>query len=100
MEVYKAGVEKAMAAKSGSWPSMREIAQAMSGIEVVSLGGKGGMRTDHIANQTFHQGLTTNKNDYGFSTITDVTTMYSDQLQKPKAGDDFWKWLEASKFDI
>ena len=100
MEVYKAGVEKALAAKSGAWPSMREVAQAMSGIEVTSLGGKGGMRPDHIANQVFHQGLSTNNNEHGFSTITDITTMYSDQLQKPKAGDDFWKWLKTSEFKI
>src|SRR5690606_22465680 len=90
MEVYKAGVEKALSAKGGSWPSTKEIAQAMSGIEVESLGGKGSMRADHIAEQVFHQGLST----------TDITTIYSDELQKPKADDDFWKWLEAKEWNI
>lgn len=100
MEVYKAGVEKALAAKGGSWPSTKEIAEAMAGIEVTSLGGKGGMRADHIADQTFHQGLSTNKNDFDFATVTDITTLYTDQLQKPQAGDDFWKWLEAKSWNI
>jgi len=100
MEVYKAGVEKALAAKNGSWPSTNDIAQAMAGIEVMSLGGKGGMRPDHIANQTFHQGLSTNNNDYDFATVTDITTIYTDELQKPKAEDDFWKWLETKKWEI
>ena len=31
---------------------MGDIAAAMAGIEVQSLGGPGGMRKDHIANQT------------------------------------------------
>lgn len=99
MEVYKAGVEKALSAK-GSWPSSREIAQAMAGIEVESLGGKGSMRADHIANQVFHQGLSTNANDFNFATLTDITTIYSDELQKPKAEDDFWEWLEQKQWNI
>lgn len=99
MMVYKAGVEKALAAKSGSWPSMADIAGAMSGIEVQSLGGKGGMRKDHIANQTYHQGVSTNKNRYDFATLAQVDTMYSDQIQKP-AGADFWDWLKAANFKL
>ncbi len=99
MEVYKAGVEKALAAKSGAWPTTAEIAQAMAGIEVMSLGGKGGMRADHIADQTFYQGLTTNNNKYDFSTLTDIATMYSTHLQKP-SGADFWKWLDGAKFTL
>lgn len=99
MMVYKAGVEKALAAKSGSWPSMADIAGAMSGIEVQSLGGKGGMRKDHIANQTYHQGISTNKNRYDFATLAQVDTMYSDQIQKP-AGADFWDWLKTANFKL
>lgn len=96
---YKAGVEKAMAAKSGAWPSVEEIAAAMPGIQVESLGGKASMRADHIANQTFHQGLTTNKNRYDFPTLASVETMYSEQLQKP-TGADFWEWLNTANFKI
>lgn len=93
--VYKAGVEKALAAKGGSWPAMGDIAAAMAGIEVQSLGGPAGMRKDHIANQTYHQGISTNQNKYEFATLAQVDTMYSDQIQKP-AGADFWKWLETA----
>jgi len=97
LQIYKAGVEKALAAKSGKWPSSAEIAAAMVGAEVESLDGKGSMRADHIANQTFHQGLSTNKNQYDFPTLASVETMYSDQLQKP-TGAEFWKWLDTATF--
>ena len=99
LHVYKAGVEKAMAAKGGAWPSTEEIAAAMSGIEVQSLGGRGGMRADHIANQTYTQGLSTNKNKFDFPTLGSVDTMYSDQIQKP-AGADFWEWLKTANFKV
>jgi len=97
--VYKAGVEKALAAKSGSWPSMADIAASMAGVEVQSLGGRGSMRSDHIANQTYHQGLSTNNNRYDFTTLARVDSMYSDQIQKP-AGADFWEWLKTSNFKV
>jgi branched-chain amino acid transport system substrate-binding protein len=93
--VYKAGVEKAMKARNGSWPSMAEIAAAIPGVKVESLGGPGGMRKDHIADQTYHQGISTNKNKYDFATLATVETMYSDQIQKP-AGADFWEWLKTA----
>ncbi len=99
LHIYKAGVEKAIRAKGGAWPSPEEIASAMEGVEIQSLGGRGGMRTDHIANQTYHQGLSTNKNRFEFSTLESVTTMYSDQLQKPSGGD-FWDWLSATNFAV
>ncbi|MDR7093558.1 ABC transporter substrate-binding protein [Hydrogenophaga laconesensis] len=99
LQVYKAGVEKAMAAKGGAWPNNQEIAAAMAGVEVMSLGGKGGMRADHIADQTFHQGLSTNKNNYDFPTLASVDTMYSTQIQKP-AGTDFWEWLKTADIKL
>src|SRR5690625_769131 len=100
MEVYKKGVERALEARNGSWPTMEEIAEAMGGIEVETLGGKGGMRTDNVAEQMFHQGLTTNDNEYDFATITNVTSLYSDKLQKPKDRDDFWEWLDKTHWEL
>lgn len=97
LEVYKAGVERAM--KGGAWPNNDQIAAAMAGVEVMSLGGKGGMRADHIADQTFHQGLSTNKNAYDFPTLASVDTMYSTQIQKP-AGTDFWDWLKTADIKL
>lgn len=97
--IYKAGVEKALAAKKGAWPSTEEIAAAIPGTVVESLGGKGSMRADHIAEQTFHQGLSTNDNKYDFPTLASVETVYSDQLQKP-TGADFWEWLKTASFKI
>ncbi len=62
---YKQGYEKAAKAKGGT-PSTEDVAEAMIGLEVQSLGGKGGWRKDKIADQTFVQGLTTHKNKYDF----------------------------------
>ena len=98
MQIYKAGVEAAYKAK-GAWPGTEDIINAMEGLKVDSLGGPGQMRKDHIAEQTFYQGMTTHKNRYDFATLTDVTKMYSDQLQKP-AGADFWKWIETANIKL
>ena len=97
---YKQAVEAAMKAKGGSWPTQDEIAQSMIGQNVDSLGGKGSWRKDKIAEQTYVQGLSTNKNSYDFATLQDnFDTMYAADLQKPE-GADFWKWIETAKFNI
>ncbi|MES2784296.1 MAG: ABC transporter substrate-binding protein [Pseudomonadota bacterium] len=97
LQLYKAGIEKAMAAKSGGWPSSIEIAAAMPGIKVESLGGSASMRADHIADQVIFQGLTTHKNNYDFPTLATTETMSTQQIQKP-AGADFWQWLSTANF--
>ncbi|MDQ6621831.1 MAG: ABC transporter substrate-binding protein [Pseudomonadota bacterium] len=98
MYVYKAGVEAAFKAKN-AWPSQEDIINAMEGVKIDSLGGPGHMRNDHIAEQTFYQGITTHKNRYDFPTLGQIDTMYSDQLQKP-AGADFWKWIETAQIKL
>ena len=95
---YKQAVEKAAKAKGG-WPGVDDIAEAMIGLEVESLGGKGGWRKDKIADQTFIQGLTTHKNKYDFVTLDKFDTVYSTELQKP-AGADLWEWIKTAKFSI
>ena len=40
---YKAAVEKAMKAKGGNWPSQDDVIDAMVGLSVESLGGKGSL---------------------------------------------------------
>jgi len=98
MQVYKAGVEAAYKAKN-AWPGTEDVISAMEGVKVSSLGGPGHMRRDHIAEQTFYQGLTTHKNDYDFPTLGTVESMYSEQLQKP-TGADFWKWIETAQIKL
>jgi branched-chain amino acid transport system substrate-binding protein len=98
MQIYRAGVEKAQKAKN-AWPGQEDVINAMEGLKVESLGGPAEMRKDHIAEQTFYQGMTTHKNRYDFATLTDVTKMYSDQLQKP-TGVDFWKWIETANIKL
>ena len=98
MAVYKAGVEAAYKAKN-AWPTKEDVSHAMEGIKVDSLGGPGHMRRDHVAEQTFYQGITTHKNNYDFPTLGTVDVMYSDQLQKPPGGD-FWKWIETANIKL
>ena len=98
MQVYKAGVEAAQKAKN-AWPGKEDIINAMEGVKVDSLGGPGQMRKDHIADQTFYQGLTTHKNNYDFPTLGTVDVMSSTQLQKPP-GQDFWKWIETAQIKL
>ena len=98
MAVYKAGVEAAQKAK-GAWPGKEDVINAMEGIKVQSLGGPGQMRKDHIAEQTFYQGITTHDNKYDFPTLGTVDVMYSDQLQKG-TGQDFWKWIETANIKL
>src|SRR5437870_3640367 len=66
---YKAAVENAAKAKNSSWPSQDDVIDAMAGLSVESLGGKGAWRKDYIAEQTFVQGLTTHNNKYDFVTL-------------------------------
>jgi branched-chain amino acid transport system substrate-binding protein len=98
MEVYKAGVEAAYKAKN-AWPGKEDVINAIEGVKVQSLGGPGHMRKDHIAEQTFYQGITTHKNNYDFPTLGTVDIMYSDQLQKP-TGMDFWQWIETATIKL
>jgi branched-chain amino acid transport system substrate-binding protein len=96
---YKAAVEKAASAKGGSWPAVNDVIDAMQGLTVESLGGKGSWRKDHIADQTFIQGFTTHNNKYDFVTLDKFETMYSTDLQK-RPGENFWEWLKTAKFNI
>jgi len=95
---YKNAVEQAAKAKGG-WPAVDDIIAAMEGSSVESLGGKGGWRKDHIADQTFIQGFTTHKNKYDFVTLDKFDSMYSTDLQKP-AGANFWEWIKTAPFKV
>ncbi len=96
---YKAAVEKAASAKGGNWPAMNDVIDALEGLSLESLGGKGGWRKDHIADQTFIQGFTTHANKYDFVTLGSFEIMYSTELQKP-AGANFWDWIKTAQFKI
>jgi branched-chain amino acid transport system substrate-binding protein len=99
IESYRLGVEKAMKTKNGSWPSQADIIEAIPGLSVDSLGGKGGWRKDKIADQTFVQGFSTHKNKYDFVTLSTFDTMYSADLQKPP-GANFWEWIKTANFKV
>jgi branched-chain amino acid transport system substrate-binding protein len=98
LATYKAGVEAAQKAAS-KWPTPEQVAQAMPGLEVESLGGKGRFRKDKIAEQVFYQGPSTNTNKYDFPTLASIDTFQAEQLQKPP-GADFWQWIKSAKMPI
>lgn len=98
LAAYKAGVEAAQKA-GGKWPTQDKVSEAMLGIEVESLGGMGRFRKDRIAEQVFHQGPSTNKNQYDFPTLASVDVLQASQLQKPP-GADFWEWIKTAKMPV
>ena len=98
-EVYKAGVEKAAKAAGGKWPSKEEIAKAIVGTTIESLGGPFTYRPDHIPDCNFYLGFTTHKNPYDIVTINPVEVFDTKDYQKPP-GSDFYKWIETKKFPI
>lgn len=98
LAAYKAGVEAASKA-TGRWPKLDEIIASIPEQKVQSLGGPGQFRKDKIAEQTFYQGLSTNKNTYDFPTLSTVDSFTADQLQKPP-GVDFWDWIKTSKLPV
>jgi branched-chain amino acid transport system substrate-binding protein len=93
---YKAAVEKAARVSAGRWPSTERIIDALEGIEVDSLSGPRGYRTDHIMECTFFQGRTTHRNRYDFVTIDPVTAMSTRQIQKPSRMGLF-DWIDSWK---
>lgn len=99
LQMYKAGVEAALAARSGRWPGPAEIAEAIPGLPVPTFGGTASMRPDHIPDMTMYGGLTTHKSSYDFVTLATVETMSTKEIQKPPQAD-FWQWLEAAKFSV
>jgi branched-chain amino acid transport system substrate-binding protein len=96
---YKAAVEKASKASGGRWPTTEEVAEALRGIEVDSLGGKVRYRRDQIPECNFYTGFTTHKGPYKFATVEKIETMHTDQLQKPP-GADFFKWIETMDWKV
>lgn len=95
---YKAGVEAAQKA-AGKWPTPEQVAEAMPGLEVESLGGKGRFRKDKIAEQIFYQGPSTNNNKWEFPTLASIDSYSAEQLQKPP-GADFWDWIKNGKMPV
>jgi branched-chain amino acid transport system substrate-binding protein len=95
---YKAGVEAAYK-KLGRWPSAEDIIDVIPGRKIEGLGGVGRFRDDKIAEQIFYQGLSTNKNSYGFPTLSTFESFSASDLQKP-SGDDFWDWIKTAPMPI
>jgi branched-chain amino acid transport system substrate-binding protein len=98
LAAYKAGVEAAYKA-TGRWPKTEEVIDAVPGLQVQSLGGPARFRKDKIAEQVFYQGISTNKNEYAFPTLSTIESFTADKLQKPP-GTDFWQWIKTAALPV
>ncbi|MFQ5521412.1 MAG: hypothetical protein ACE5FK_08440, partial [Candidatus Methylomirabilia bacterium] len=91
---YKAAVERASAIIGGGWPTKKQIATVLRGIQVPALSGYRGYRQDNVMTTDFFVGVTTHRNDFDFVTVDPVGIMTAAQTQKP-AGADFHKWVDS-----
>jgi len=91
---YKAAVEKASKAAGGKWPTTEQTVEALEGIEVESLSGRRGDRSDHSMEASYYQGVTTHKNRHDFVTIDPVEVMSTKQIQKP-SGTGLYDWINS-----
>lgn len=98
MAAYKAAVEKAHDANGGKWPTTEEIVDALTTVEVESLGGPFKYREDHIPDCNFYMGFTTHDNDYDFPTLERIVVVHTSEIQKPY-GADFFEWIKKKNFD-
>lgn len=97
--LYKHGVEAAMKANGGKWPSPLDVAASMEGAQLESLCGQAAMRKDHIAEETFHQGFASHANDLDVCTLGKAYKVFNRGLQKPE-GAEFWNWLETAQLAL
>lgn len=95
LQAYKAAVEKCYAL-TGKWPSKKEVVEALKGINVPSLSGYRGYRTDNKQECCFFMGITSHNNSYDFVTIDPVYILPSATIQKPE-GYTFDRWLDEWK---
>ena len=90
-------VEAAQKAKGGKWPSQDDVIEAMPGLEVESLGGKGRLRKDTIAEQTFVQGFIDPQEQIRLRHAGHRSTRCTRaDLQKPP-GANFWEWIKTAQ---
>jgi branched-chain amino acid transport system substrate-binding protein len=92
LQAYKAAVEKCYALTE-KWPTKEQVAIVLREINVPSLSGYRGYRTDNKQQCNFFMGLTTHDNPYDFVTIHPAFVLPSASIQKP-VGYTFDRWLE------
>jgi branched-chain amino acid transport system substrate-binding protein len=92
MTAYKTAIEKCYAL-TGKWPTKEQIIVALRGINVPSLSGYRGYRSDNKMECNWFMGITTHKNPFDFATIDPVYMLSSVNVQKPE-GYTFDRWME------
>lgn len=93
--VMKAAYEKAIKAKSGGWPTRKEIAAALKGIEVETLTGDVKLReedNDGLVDQIV--GVTVSSDKYPFPVIGNMAR-YPAEKVTPPAGQDPFEWIKT-----
>jgi branched-chain amino acid transport system substrate-binding protein len=92
----KAGIEKAVKAKNGAWPTSEEMAAAMEGLEFDTPRGRVLVRKDHEAVHEAMWGLTSGKKhpEFGYP-ILDQFRVFSAAEVIPPEGRKTIEWIES-----
>jgi branched-chain amino acid transport system substrate-binding protein len=93
--VMKAAYEKALKDKGGGWPSRKEIAAALKGLEVETLTGNVKLReedNDGLVDQIV--GVTVTDSKYSFPVIGNLARYPADKVTPP-AGQDPFEWIKT-----
>jgi branched-chain amino acid transport system substrate-binding protein len=92
----KAGYEKALAAKSGAWPTDAELAAAFRGLEFPSLTGAIKIREDGQGLENQLIGTTIHSDSYPFPVMTDMVVFDAASITTP-VGQKSVDWLKTLK---
>ncbi|HWW47040.1 MAG TPA: ABC transporter substrate-binding protein [Xanthobacteraceae bacterium] len=97
--VMKAAYEKAIKDKGGAWPTRKEVAAALKGLEVQTLTGPAKLReadNDGLVDQIV--GVTVTDAKYPFPILGNMTRYPADKVTPP-AGQDPFEWIKTLNDD-
>lgn len=93
--VMKAAYEKAIKATNGAWPSRKEVAAALKGLEIDGFTGKVKLRNEDnegMVDQLI--GVTTTSSKYPFPVMGNMARYPAEKLTPP-AGKDPFEWIKG-----
>lgn len=99
LDGLKAGIEKAMKANNGAWPSNEQLAEAMHGIEFRGLGRPVKMREDGQGLEDQLMGVTKKSAGYNFM-VMDKMEIYPADLVTNPVGSKSPEWVKTLKPDL
>ncbi len=99
VSAMKAGIEKAVAAKNGGWPSDAELAAAFKGLEFPSPTASVRIREDGQGLENQLIGTTLHSDKYPFPVLTDMIVFPAESVTTP-VGQKSADWLKTLTPDM